>query len=117
METAREDVAKLMKVETSAPAKVQWYRIRKTWADKNSQIGAYKDIENAKKACDAAGYGYSVFDEDGEAVYSASRPILKQGAKGDLVKELQTRLNELGHNCGNPDGSFGPKTLAAVKSL
>ena len=115
METAREDVAKLMKAEM--PAKTEWYRVRKSWADKNSQVGAYKDLENAKKSCDTAGYGYSVFNEAGEAVYSATRPTLKQGAKGDLVKELQTRLNELGHNCGNPDGSFGPKTLAAVKSL
>jgi peptidoglycan hydrolase-like protein with peptidoglycan-binding domain len=58
-----------------------------------------------------------VFNEVGEIIYSAARPTLKQGAKSGLVKELQARLNELGHDCGNPDGSFGPRTLAAVKSL
>jgi len=35
--------------------------------------------------------------------------------KGDDVKALQTFLNNLGYNTGTPDGSFGPKTEAAVK--
>lgn len=43
------------------------YRVRKTWEDKASQIGAYKILENAIKSCPA---GYSVFDEAGKAVYS-----------------------------------------------
>ena len=33
------------------------YRVRKSWADAKSQIGAYKKLENAKKAADKkAGY-------------------------------------------------------------
>lgn len=47
--------------------KEHWYRIRKTWKDAGSQIGAYKNLENAKKACPS---GYSVFDWNGKAVYS-----------------------------------------------
>lgn len=43
------------------------YRVRKSWADSKSQIGAYKSLSNAKKVCKA---GYSVFDENGKAVYS-----------------------------------------------
>lgn len=43
------------------------YRVRKSWEDKASQIGAYKILENAIKSCPA---GYSVFDEAGKAVYS-----------------------------------------------
>ena len=33
---------------TPTPAK-QLYRVRKTWADAKSQIGAYSSLENAKK--------------------------------------------------------------------
>ena len=47
------------------------YRVRKTWADAKSQIGAYYEIANAKAACDKAGVGYHVFDEAGKVIYSA----------------------------------------------
>ena len=47
------------------------YRVRKTWADKESQLGAYSVLENAKKACKE---GYSVFDENGKVVYSNKKP-------------------------------------------
>lgn len=45
----------------------QLYRVRKSWADKASQTGAYKSLDNAKNAC---GAGYTVYDQDGNAVYS-----------------------------------------------
>lgn len=48
---------------------------------------------------------------------NVSVPVLKQGAKGSPVKKLQILLNGLGHNCGSVDGSFGPKTLSAVKAF
>lgn len=40
---------------------------------------------------------------------------LKKGSTGSDVRELQTKLNSLGYNCGKVDGIFGTKTLAAVK--
>lgn len=46
-----------------------------------------------------------------------SVPVLKKGSKGEPVKALQGILNALGHNCGTIDGSFGNKTLTAVKSF
>lgn len=45
------------------------YRVRKTWADAESQVGAYSDLGNAKKECDK-NKGYSVFDSKGNKVYS-----------------------------------------------
>lgn len=45
------------------------YRVRKTWADSKSQLGAYKVLANAKKKADE-NPGYSVFDENGKVVYS-----------------------------------------------
>ncbi|HHU48103.1 MAG: SpoIID/LytB domain-containing protein [Caldicoprobacterales bacterium] len=42
---------------------------------------------------------------------------LRKGSKGSQVKILQRRLNELGFNCGAVDGSFGSKTLSAVRAF
>lgn len=42
------------------------YRVRKSWSDSGSQIGAYSNLENAKKACKS---GYYVFDSKGNIVY------------------------------------------------
>lgn len=51
------------------------YRIRKSWKDAGSQIGAYRNLESAKKECKE---GHSVYDENGNVVYSnnpgASKP-------------------------------------------
>ncbi|WP_366934908.1 peptidoglycan-binding protein [Pyxidicoccus fallax] len=46
-----------------------------------------------------------------------SGPTLRPGAKGEPVRALQQRLNTLGFNSGTADGSFGPKTEAAVKAF
>lgn len=43
------------------------YRVRKSWADTKSQIGAFSSLDNAKKACKE---GYSVFDEKGNCIYT-----------------------------------------------
>lgn len=47
------------------------YRVRKTWADARSQLGAYKVLKNAKKKADE-NPGYSVFDALGNAVYGGN---------------------------------------------
>lgn len=48
-----------------------WYRVRKSWSDSKTQKGAFHDLEKAK-ACAVANPGYSVYDEDGNAVYAAA---------------------------------------------
>lgn len=45
------------------------YRVRKTWSNSASQIGAYTNLTNAQKACNKAGKGYYVFDINGNIVY------------------------------------------------
>ena len=64
----------------SAPSTKQLYRVRKSWADAKSQLGAYSSLENAKKACKV---GYSVFDSNGKAVYTNGRS--GKFAKGQAV--------------------------------
>lgn len=41
--------------------------------------------------------------------------VLKQGATGGEVKELQRRLKQWGYYSGEVDGVYGPATVAAVK--
>ena len=65
-----------------------WYRVRTSWTDEKSQIGAYHDLQNAKDCADA-NPGYSVFDEDGKKLYNGK-------AKDDVPFKVQvetTRLN------------------------
>ncbi len=77
------DVKAAMGQGTAKPVSNQLYRIRKTWADVKSQIGAYKSLENAKKAC---GIGYSVFDKDGKAVYTPSGSTGKKWVQDTILK-------------------------------
>ena len=50
----------------------QIYRVRKSWNDASSQVGAFTNLENAKALCDKFGAAYSVFDNTGKVVYSPS---------------------------------------------
>ena len=68
MDKFRADVVAAMNGEIVAqPETEKLYRVRKSWTDVQSQIGAYTVLENAKKACLP---GYSVYDEDGKQVYT-----------------------------------------------
>lgn len=67
-----------VKEETPTPTPSEpkeMYRIRKTWANTSSQVGAYSILENAKKACDKAGKGYYVFNSKGKVVYPIETTI------------------------------------------
>ena len=84
MDTFRKDVKALLdadkqeekpadppKEETKTyPAKLTsgYYRVRKSWADKKSQVGAYRILANAKAAADK-NPGTFVFTDDGVAIY------------------------------------------------
>lgn len=48
-----------------------YYRVRKTWADSKSQVGACRILSNAKAKADE-NEGYSVFDNDGNVAYAPS---------------------------------------------
>ncbi len=102
------------------------YRVRKSWADASSQIGAYSVLKNAVTAC---GDGYSVYDDAGEPVYTKPENktercpytvpsgVVKIGAKGEPARWLQWQLIKLGFHCGNSgvDGDFGRATERGLK--
>lgn len=76
-----------------------WYRVRKSWADAKSQIGAYHNLEKAKKCADDHA-GYAVFDESGKKLYPEKEekelhPILKACKK--FQKQLKSDIAD-GHD-------------------
>lgn len=54
----------------SALTTTAFYRVRKTWDDKTSQIGAFTVLQNAKNCVDA-NPGFAAFDDAGNQVYPA----------------------------------------------
>lgn len=83
-ETTKEE-PKVETPVTSTPDKPYYYRVRKTWADAKSQIGAYKELQNAKDNCKK---GYHVFNEEGKIVYSPAVPFSPY-----IVKVTASALN------------------------
>lgn len=66
------------------------YRVRKTWEDAKTQVGAYKILDNAKKKADA-NEGCKVFDESGKCVYDPAPPKVEAPAKKtieEIAKEV-----------------------------
>jgi len=53
-------------------------------------------------------------DTSSEDVDTDSSGLIKEGQKGDKVKELQQELKSIGYDPGGIDGIFGPKTKTAV---
>ena len=57
-------------VATDEDIPQELYRVRLTWEDAASQIGAYHVLDNAIEWADSHP-GYNVYDEDGDVVYSS----------------------------------------------
>lgn len=62
------------------------YRVRISWTNTESQVGAYNDLNNAKKRADE--FGYKVFDEEGKCVYSAPVPFRTMAYKATLKRAV-----------------------------
>lgn len=72
------------KVPSEVPEnKEELYRVRKTWADTKSQIGAYRNLDSAKDLVDK-NPGYSVFNSKGEKVYPTDKNFVV-GAKIKII--------------------------------
>ena len=83
MDKFRDDVAKAMggNFTSTVAEEIKYYRVRKTWADASSQLGAYTVLQNAKDNCP---YGYTVFDSNGKAVYTPPEKTLRDLVAKDL---------------------------------
>lgn len=97
------------------------YRVRKSWEDTKSQMGAYSKLDNAIVL--AKKLNLTVYDSKGAQIYPELEEVepikytrlIKIGARGEDVRLLQTYLNKLGYNSGVPDGIAGANTDKAIK--
>ena len=62
----------LTQYDVKAESTDGYYRVRKSWGDAKSQLGAYKVLANAKKCVDK-NPGYTVYDPNGKAVYPVGK--------------------------------------------
>ena len=88
MDTFRKAVKEAMGGGSATPkteTPVEMYRVRKSWADSKSQIGAFKVLKYAKARADE-NPGYKVFDSSGKCVYPET-------ASSYLVKITTSVLN------------------------
>ncbi len=90
-----------------------YYRVRKTWKDSKSQVGAYRVLKNAKKAADK-NPGTYVFSNDGVAIYPAETAEetyrIHTVVKGDTLWDIAKAY--LGNGSRYPE----IKTLNNLKS-
>ena len=66
--------------------------MRKDWKDAGSQVGAFQVLDNAKKSADEHP-GFSVFDENGKAVYSSVDKKQEEVFRPYLVRVEISDLN------------------------
>lgn len=64
-----------------------YYRVRKSWEDSKSQLGAFTILPNAIKKCDA-NPGYCVFDEKGNVIHRSGKNdvVRTMGYKAKVLK-------------------------------
>lgn len=93
-----EEVNKRLGVEGKEPIKgtieveeTYWYRVRKTWKDAKSQLGAYTVLANAQKKADE-NEGYFVFDMDGKAIYPVESEEVEELPTLPVTEEIDKLL-------------------------
>ena len=103
----------------------QYYRVRASWPNAHSQIGAFHELGTAIRLADSRrADNYKVFDPTGKVVhtpviavtYKMPTQTLQMYSRGDQVRLLQEALNAAGYKLkGKVDGIFGADTLQALK--
>ena len=98
----------------NAPSNKEIYRVRKSWNDTASQIGAFSNLENAKKVVDIKP-GYYVFNSKGEKIY----PIEVTNKKKYLnlnphVPSWRVYPTNAAPVIQNACGSLAPKTYGGL---
>lgn len=102
----------------SKPSKNIFYRVRKSWGDVKSQIGAYENLDNAKVKV-KKNKGYKVYNDNGKQVYpkpKSSKPKLTvDGYWGPATtRELQRALGTTVD--GVISGQYPNSTTRAIPS-
>ena len=120
MDTFRAAVKELLTADVDAPVQEEtqptpieypekltsgYYRVRKTWKDSKSQVGAYRILANAKAAVDK-NPGTFVFTHDGVAIYPVEKPAeetyrVHTVVKGDTLWDIAQKY--LGNGSRYPE--------------
>ena len=79
-------------IEAKLNPAIPLYRVRKSWDDAKSQVGAFRVLKNAKTVCKP---GYFVFDENGKIVYTPKEveeapTVIKVGSTVKVKKGAKT---------------------------
>ena len=119
MNDVRNDVSKLLNKNTTSTItsdnEKETYRVRKTWEDAKSQIGAYTNLKTAKEACDKAGKNYEVYNSKGVAIYPE---VKKETNKSELkVGDRITLLPNTKYTSGQSIPAWIFKSKLYVKSI
>lgn len=72
------------------------------------------EIAELQNECNLQGFSSQAVDNIPGPITLAGCPMLKSGARGNITKWVQRKLNNLGYSCGTADGIFGANTKAAV---
>ncbi|WP_026883217.1 peptidoglycan-binding domain-containing protein [Clostridium akagii] len=81
------------------------------------QISKTVKVEAAPYYNSSNYYGcWSYYHNQNMGQYPTIYPSSSHDSSG-WVEVLQTHLNQVGYNCGTPDGYYGAATVAAVKAL
>lgn len=83
------------------------YRVRKSWGDVTSQIGAFSNLDNAKKVCKL---GYYVFNNKGEKIYPIEKDVIsKQYVKLKYASSWRIYPENVALIKGNEKGYLNPR--------
>lgn len=85
------------KPTSSTPAKPkELYRVRKSWKDERSQIGAYSDLSNAKKIANG-NRGYNVYDSKGKLVHRGQiiHTVKKDQTLWGIAQDYKTTVEKI----------------------
>lgn len=89
------------------------YRVRKSWNDASSQIGAYSSLDNAKAVCKN---GYYVFDSKGSIIYPKKNsenltPPTSTYLHKNFIQDIQMAIG------AKVDGIAGNETLSKTVTV
>ena len=85
-ETAKKETTTAASAAKATTAKTTetLYRVRKSWNEPTTQVGAYKSLENAKAECDKHP-GYSVYGANGKNLYTSKKAEPKKKTIQDKI--------------------------------
>lgn len=114
------NAATTMPTQPSTGTTTEMYRVRKSWSNSTSQIGAFTKLANAK-ACADKNAGYSVFDSKGNVVYSpsssASADAVYTVKSGDTLSKIAAKYGTTYQALAAYNGIANPNVITVGQKI